>query len=145
MEEPESLTELMTREHQRLEDMLEDISVLANQSPEKVAERFNIFRSNLEKHIFMEEKAIFRIEGPTGAEVTDAFKLLQEHGVIIGLVKKIEDSIKNREFSEMEKLMEFLDEHCNFENEVLYPNLDKKLSDDRKKEILERVNEIING
>ena len=143
--EPEPLTDLMMREHRRLEEMLENVSLMVNEHPDKVAEAFNTFKWNMEKHLVIEEKAIFHIEGLSGTELNDTFKLMQDHGVIMGLMKKIEQSIKNKDFSEIEKLIEILDEHANFEDQGFYPNLDKKLSADRKKEILERVNEILKG
>jgi len=36
-----------------------------------------------------------------------------------------------------------LEDHSDFENQTFYPNLDKKLSDDRKKEIIEKVKEMM--
>jgi len=145
MDEPEPLTDLMTGEHQRIQDMLEKITLMTKDDPSKVAQSFSAFKWNMEKHLMIEEKAIFRIEDLSGMELNDAFRLMQEHGMIISLIKKIEKDIEQRDFSGMSKLLELLDEHYNFENEVFYPNLDKKLSDDRKKEILERVDEILRG
>ncbi len=142
----ESLTDLMLTEHARIEEMLDEVNLATYEDNQKISEALNKFKWNLEKHFVMEEKAIFQmLNAISGMDVNDTFKLMSEHGQILSLLKKIEEDIKSKDYSQIQVLMSQLEEHSDFENQTFYPNLDKKLSDDRKKEIVERVNEILKG
>ena len=58
------------------------------------------------------------------------------------LIDKIEDNLKNSK-SDIEDLKNLLKAHAIFEDRVFYPKLDDELSEDQKKLILERSEEII--
>jgi len=144
--ESESLTDMMLAEHARIGEMLEDVNIATYEEGKNTSEAFNKFKWNLEKHFIMEEKAIFQmLNNISGMEVTDTFKLMGEHGSILSLMRRIEEDMKIKDYSKIQELMSQLEEHSDFENQTFYPNLDKKLSDDRKKEIVERVSEILRG
>jgi len=141
-----SLTEVMISEHERISEMLEEVNLAIYEDNSKISEAFNRFKWNMEKHLFIEEKAIFQLlNNISGMEIGDTFRLMEEHGRIIALIKKIEEDFKTRDYSAIQKLMALLEEHSDFENQTFYPTLDKKLEDQKKQEILERVNEILRG
>lgn len=139
-----SLTDLMVVEHARIEEMLEEVNIASYEDKMRAQECFNRFKLNIDKHFMMEEKAIIQmLSNISGMEVNDTFRLMEEHGRIISMVKKVEDDIAHGDYSKIQDLMTMLEEHSEFENQTFYPNLDKKLSDDRKKEIIEKVKEMM--
>ena len=141
-----SLTDLMVVEHARIQEMLEDVNIASYEDKMRALESFNRFKLNIEKHFMIEEKAIVQmLNNISGMEVNDTFRLMEEHGRIISMIKKIEDDINHGDYSKIQDLMTMLEEHSDFENQTFYPNLDKKLSDDRKKEIIEKVSSMIKG
>ena len=141
-----SLTDLMVVEHARIQEMLEEVNIASYEDKMRALESFNRFKLNIEKHFMIEEKAIVQmLNNISGMEVDDTFRLMEEHGKIIAMIKKIEDDINHGDYSKIQDLMTMLEEHSDFENQTFYPNLDKKLSDDRKKEIIEKVSAMIKG
>ncbi|MBU2523225.1 MAG: hemerythrin domain-containing protein [Nanoarchaeota archaeon] len=139
-----SLTDLMVIEHARIQEMLEEVNISSYEDKMRALECFNRFKLNIEKHFMIEERAIVQLlNNISGIEVNDTFRLMEEQGGIISMIKKVEDDIAQGDYSKIQDLMTMLEDHSEFENQTFYPNLDKKLSDDRKKEIIEKVSAMI--
>ena len=132
----ESIKSLMDREHKILGEFLEQA--------DKSRENFNKFKWNLEKHFFVEEKAIFIMNRDmNGEEISDIFELMKEHGEIMKLMKDMEANLGNEEKIDISAIKENLIKHRDFEDVVFYPKLDEILSLEQKQEIMERAREII--
>jgi len=141
-----SLTDLMVTEHARIQEMLEEVNIASYEDKMRALESFNRFKLNLEKHFMIEEKAIVQmLNNISGMEVNNTFRLMEEHGRIMAMMRKVEDDISQGDYSKVTALMSLLEEHSDFENQTFYPSLDKNLSDDRKKEIIEKVSAMIKG
>ncbi len=140
----ESITCLMKQEHNRI---LEILNIFENHADEKVKEKqgfFNTLKWNLEKHMFVEEKAIISLyQSIVNEEVSDVFDILQEHGEINNLLNEIEKKLKRNEKPITNELKQLLTEHVEFETSSFYPMLDEKLNEFQKDFIINRVNEII--
>jgi len=134
------VSKLMLCEHERIEKLLEELekAVLGKKN---IEESFSKFKWTLEKHMFLEEKAIFSAFVKE-SEVDDIFRLMNEHGDIMRLVSKIEKEIPNTDIDELKVAMI---DHVDFENTHFYPKLDELLSESQKKEISEKCREIIRG
>lgn len=134
----------MLKEHGRINEFLEEFSNCHKDDLNKFREIFNRFKWNLEKHFFLEEKAIFNIlEITDGAEVSDVFDLMQEHGEILEETKKVEKTLSKNCCPNMTELIEKLNKHAEFEDNFFYPKLDDILSSQQKEEIIKRAEEII--
>jgi hemerythrin superfamily protein len=104
------------------------------------------FEWEVEKHLFIEEKAIFNLYNPK--DIYDGYKMLPtlkiQHNFIINKLKNwrsdIENKIKINGFYDFKK---FILNHKNFEEKEVYPKLDQILNDNQKKHIINRINEII--
>ena len=62
---------------------------------------------------------------------------------ILYLLKKIEDSPKSIRLSDVDRLKVSLISHSNFEDEVVYPKLEKDLADEERALMIDRINEIL--
>jgi len=131
-----TISQLMKKEHEKINDLLEKFE----NSPE--INIFSKFKWTLEKHFFIEEKVIFSVYQSCNEECEEMFDLLKQHKDILFLIDKIEDNLKNSK-SDIEDLKNLLKAHAIFEDRVFYPKLDDELSEDQKKLILERSEEII--
>ena len=138
-----TIEKLMLEEHNRLNKFLEDLERDLDDY-EKTKKNFNKLKWNLEKHFFIEEKVIFdSFVSISGQETNDTFHLLEDHVRIIDLLKAIEKHLNNKIKPKLHYLKEVLLTHRDFEDESFYPNLDKRLSPEKKKEISEKIIEII--
>lgn len=141
----ENIADLMFKEHRRLDTLLEDFEK-GLVDIRKAKELFSKFKWNLEKHFFVEEKAIFDISiSISNEEVADIFDLMQEHSKIMTLVKKVEDQLAKLSKPDILNLKEIIIKHRKFENQIFYPKLDLKLNENQKAVMVERVKEVIRG
>ena len=111
-----------------------------------MSKSFNKFEWELEKHIFIEEKAIFTSYKPDN--VSEGYKMLPEltnqHNFILNTINNWRDYIrKKRNITNIYGFKEFLIKHKNYEEKEVYPKLDQALSENEKKHIIEKINEII--
>lgn len=140
----ETISSLMKQEHERLFKILDESISLISKDTSKAEEVFFKFKWNMEKHLFTEEKAIFNSEIMVGETVSDMFNLLRAHGEIINLIKNVEEDFSS-DSSNLLKLKDFCLNHEKIENEVFYPKLDEELSPEMRKEIIDKINEIVVG
>lgn len=139
-----TILEVMKKEHKRIEIFLDVFEKLIYIDLREARESFNKFKWNLEKHLFVEEKAIFEVcNSDCSEEIEEIFDLMREHGEIIILIGEIEKKLVEKIKPEISKLKEFLERHIDFEESKFYPMLDRELSWERKQEIFKRASEII--
>jgi len=147
----ELLSELMIAEHLRIEAMLNvferERELISNEGDFiNLKKIFSKFKWNLEKHFFVEERAIFTLcEGMQGEIVSDIFELMNEHGEILELIKEIEKTLEENIKPETGKLKQLLQRHKNLEDGTFYPALDKSLNEQQKQELSERIKEVLRG
>ncbi len=138
-----SIKELMLEEHKKIENFLKKFQGSLKADNETLEKQFDEFKRELESHFTLEEKAIFDIyNNLIGEEVEDIFKLMQEHGNILGMIERMKKEIENREKPNVDDLKQNLIEHADFENQTFYPKLDKELSENQKQEIITKINEL---
>jgi hemerythrin-like domain-containing protein len=146
MNESTNILELMVKDHCKIEQLLDELEVNVEKEYPTMIKSFNKFEWNLEKHIFVEEKAIFTSYNP--GDVIEGYKMLPEltkqHNVILNKLDLMRKDIQNkRKFTDIYSFKELLIKHKNFEEQSVYPKLDQVLDEEGKKHIVERINEII--
>jgi iron-sulfur cluster repair protein YtfE (RIC family) len=142
--EPIEIRDLMLGEHVRINHFLNEFEKNLRNSKEDNQLLFDRFKWSLEKHFFVEEKAIFAIsQNLFGNEISDIFDLMDQHGIILELIKPIEKGIRKNIPLDISKLKEDLMNHAEFEDDVFYPKLDKMLNKEQKQEIILRIKEAV--
>ena len=136
-----SIIELMLKDHEKIVDYLNKVE----ESGHPDIEAFLKFEWHLKKHIFIEEKAIFISYQPSDdSEEEKIFnKLSKEHTVIMDLLDKILKESFPRGNTSFNKLKKLLAVHKKFEENEVYPKLEEKLNEKNKREIIEKITEII--
>jgi hemerythrin-like domain-containing protein len=141
-----SILKLMTRDHYKIEGLINKLEEATKEDFESMVKAFNKFEWELEKHIFTEEKAIFTSYNPE--DVIEGYKMLPEltkqHNYIINTLNNWRDDIrKKRTLSDVYSLKEFIIKHKDFEEQKVYPKLDEGLNEEQKMKIVSKINEIM--
>ena len=110
----------------------------------ELAERlFDEFRWELDKHIFAEERVVFRFCEPLESEICRiVLGLVKEHDLMIEMLNEVKSNLATKERPDISEFQELLTAHRQVEEKTLYPELDKKLDETQKEMIIARVNEI---
>ncbi len=135
-----TIDQIMFKEHKRIEETLNQ---LENQEDLlKIKKIFSKLTWQIEKHIFVEEKVIFRLYN-NEEDIINIDILIKEHRDIFFLIEKIEYAIIQGNRPDISELKRIINAHAKFEDEVLYPKLDEELSEEEKELIIERSKELI--
>lgn len=140
-----SILSLMMKDHCKIEELINDLEEKTKGDFESMVKSFNKFEWELEKHIFTEEKAIFTSYNPQN--VLEGYKMLPElttqHNFIINKLNNWRDDVrKKRMISDVYSFKEYIIKHKNYEEKNVYPKLDQALSEEEKRHIVAKINEI---
>lgn len=144
---PESLAQLFTHDHRRLDAILaETKQALRTGDVARAAARFSEFRSGLERHILAEEEVLFPMfesaAGRAGCGPTRVMRL--EHAEILGLMAEIATGLErggeDARAIPMAALTARIYAHNGKEERILYPAIEKAAVDaDALEGLLSRV------
>jgi hemerythrin-like domain-containing protein len=141
-----SIISLMIRDHCKLEKLIGDLEEKNKGTYEEMKKAFTKFEWELEKHIFTEEKAIFTDYSPE--DVSQGYKMLPEltkqHNYIVNTLNNWREDVRKRKMlSDVYSFKEFLLKHREFEEEKVYPELEEALSEEDKRNIIAKINELV--
>jgi len=145
MSQTPSILSLMKQDHQYIESLIDALDDQFDGSPGEIKQLFEKFEWKLEKHLFVEEKAIFTYYEPE--DVSQGYQMLptliKQHNYILNELKNIRKIINNGKTPEhLDEFKSFLMKHRNYEERDVYPKLEEELTDEQKKVIIDRINEI---
>ncbi len=136
----DSIQKLMLGEHNALGVLLDKFEKNLEKDIEEAKKAFNRLKWILERHFFIEEKAIFIfLHNEKGDEVANIFQLMQEHGTLLEFMNEIDERLEDNGIPDISKFKGLLLAHRTFENDVFYPRLDEELGIEQKAEILEKI------
>ncbi len=138
------LADFMSRDHCRIEKLLSLFRESIGTGEER--KNFDILRWELEKHMFIEERAIFTFARPEDSKDYEAVpELKREHDNIVELLNEMQKDLaggKDADISDKAgELCSVIMKHKDFEDREVYPKLDAELDDKQKKIIVERITE----
>jgi hypothetical protein len=140
-----ALTDLMIRDHGKIVKMLMDVEKSIGMELVSTMKVFDTFEWELEKHIFIEEKAIFTSYNPEN--ITAGYRmvpqLVQQHNEILNTLQVMRKDLMWQRPVHFEEFREFLLAHKTFEEASLYPKLDLELTVPQKEEIIKKIREIL--
>ena len=136
MAEDTSILRIMTKHHSILTQLISEL--------DGTWARFDSFKWELEKHLFIEEKAVFMYWNSADLESHAVVpNLIKEHSKILDLLGGIETAVKSGMDVNLSPLKEFLIKHKRYEEDVFYPKLDKELDEEVKQMIRERIGKMV--
>ncbi len=135
-----SITIAMLRHHQIINKNLLDFEKVSKDDTYKMNKLFNVFKWNLNKHLFVEEENIFPIaDRKNKIELKQLQNLLKDHRDIKKIVENLYEELMDNVKPNTSILRELLYAHEGRETESFYPLLDKRLPAEKKKEVLSRI------
>jgi len=143
MKNSNTILEIMLGDHALIETLLIAFKDSLGKSVELTEELFDKFRWELEKHIFVEEKVIFRLCNLPKPELCKVVQdLTKDHDTMLEMLNEVQNDIVTKNETNISKFQELLADHRKTEEEILYPMLDQQLSEKEKEMIILRINEV---
>jgi hemerythrin-like domain-containing protein len=140
-----TIIELMIKDHGKIVKLLQDVEKSTGLNLVLKMKVFDIFEWELEKHIFIEEKAIFSSYNPTN--IVEGYKmvpeLIQQHNEILNKLRIMRKNLLWQRSIDYDEFKELIMAHKTFEEVSLYPKLDQELDASQKEEIIKKIHEII--
>ena len=145
MDKSTNIVPIMVKDHRKIEQLLDNFEASTNKDFKTMVKAFNDFEWELEKHIFVEEKAIYTQYAPE--DVVRGYKMLptltKQHNYIVNKLDVWRKEVRNkRKITDVSSLKEFIIKHKNFEEKDVYPLMDEVLDEGQKRQILQKINEI---
>ena len=140
-----AILDLMVKDHARLMQLLKIVESHFGQDIDDLMKSFKTFEWNLEKHFFVEERAIFTAYNPEHIDEGYAvfLDLSKQHSNILEKIQVLKKEVGIKGDVDISKLKELLIKHKNLEEKKVYPKLDQEIGEGEKRFIIERINEII--
>jgi hemerythrin superfamily protein len=139
-----AILDLMVKDHNRLMQYLKDVENNLSRDFGFLSNSFNTFQWNLEKHFFVEERAIFISYNPDKPDKEYKFfsDLMDQHTEILELIESLRKKLQKREPFDLNELKRLLVKHKTFEEKSIYPVIDQEIDEDEKSYIIDRIKEI---
>jgi hemerythrin-like domain-containing protein len=140
-----AILELMTKDHGKIIKLLRDVEKSIGMELVSTMKVFDTFEWELEKHIFIEEKAIFSSYAPTN--IVEGYKmvpeLIQQHNEILNKLRVMRKNLQWQRPIDYDGFKDLIMAHKTFEEASLYPKLDQELNESQKEDIIRRIREIV--
>jgi len=139
-----AILDLMVKDHNRLMEYLKEVENNLGRGFGFLSNSFNTFQWNLEKHFFVEERAIFTSYNPDDPDKEyDYFSvLMDQHTEILEIVESLRKKLQKREPFDLNELKKLLVKHKTFEEKSIYPVLDQEIDENEKQIIIDRIKDI---
>ena len=141
-----TITKYFEADHDRLDSLLKEFQITKNLDYKKAKEYFKEFRFGLQRHIIWEEDILFPLfEKKTGMTAGPTHVMKSEHEQIGEYLESIHKKVQKEDPNSNEdeqKLLFILSNHNIKEEDVLYPAIDKLISDDERKKVFEAMKNI---
>jgi len=140
-----AILDLMVKDHIRIMKYVKDVENNLGKDFGFLSESFNTLQWNLEKHFFVEERAIFASYKPEepDKEYTYFSDLMDQHTEILEKIESLRKKLQKREPFDLSEIKKLLVKHKTSEEKHVYPILDQEINEKEKQFIIERINEII--
>jgi hemerythrin superfamily protein len=140
-----AILDLMMKDHGKIVTLLLDVEKSIGMELISTMKVFDTFEWELEKHIFIEEKAVFSSYKPTN--IVEGYKmvpeLIQQHNDILNRLRAMRKNLMWQRPIDYDEFKELIMAHKTFEEVSLYPKLDQELDASQKEEIMKKIREII--
>lgn len=145
MNKKASILSLMKQDHHEIESLIDILQDSLDGSYDEMKDQFERFEWRLEKHLFVEEKAIFTFYEPE--DIIQGFQMLptitKHHNFILNELKKMRKDVQNgKEPTGLAELKKFLMKHRNYEEADVYPRLEEALKPAQKEKVIARITEL---
>jgi hemerythrin superfamily protein len=140
-----TILDVMIKDHSKIVKLLVDVEKSIGMELVSTMKVFDTCAWEIEKHIFIEEKAIFTSYNPTN--ITEGYKMVPEliiqHNDILNRLQVMRKDLMWQRPVKYQEFKELIIAHKTYEEASLYPKLDQELNPAQKQEIIKRILEIV--
>ncbi|HDQ59564.1 MAG TPA: hemerythrin domain-containing protein [Candidatus Woesearchaeota archaeon] len=133
------MLDVMTSNHEKILSLLHAFKEQVGQDFSSAEKILDSLKWEIERHFFLEERAVFVMVNPKSQFYDMVQKIMKEHKNMLQMFKKVEEELSRKEEPDITELEKTLKEHAEFEESIFYEELDQELSDVEKKIIVERI------
>jgi hemerythrin-like domain-containing protein len=139
-----TISRIMGAEHIAINSLIDELWLnLDNNCSDAVFKRLKWM---LEKHFYLEEKAIFELYTPKNdKDLMQVAELVKQHEELRALFANIGEAIEQGIKLNLKIFEELAKKHAQFEDDIFYPKLDAELSEEQKAKIIDKSREILNS
>jgi hypothetical protein len=136
----------MIKDHYRILSLLHGFEMSFQQDLKTRIDAFWEFKWYLEKHVFLEERAIFssiRIE-KVNTEMYDIYpELVEQHKEILNEIEQLYQQLIHEQPCDTSRLRDLLTIHQKYEEGFAYPSLDEIITEEEKARLFDQMKDII--
>jgi len=140
-----AILDVMIKDHGKIVRLLRDVEKSIGMELVSTMKVFDSFEWELEKHIFIEEKAIFTSYNPTN--IVEGYKmvpeLIKQHNEILNRLRTMRKDLMWKRPVNFTEFKELIMAHKTYEEASLYPKLDAELGTAQKEDIIKKIGEIV--
>jgi hemerythrin-like domain-containing protein len=142
----ETIIGLMVDSHNRLEGFLEKFKLGVEDDLQSADNDFEKFKEELKSHLSIEEEAIFKLIKPVEEEgyyevIPD---LIEEHNLLLEMLNDLGNKLATDREIDVSKFEKVLIQHKKTEEEYFYPQLENKIEEGQKQEIINKIKKLSN-
>jgi len=130
---------LFLEEHDRISSLLNDFKKHKYDKSKKTKEIFKQISESLNRHFEEEELLYSKYKYKTGEILPILQTIRKEHSIILDGLDNISNSLKKGDKVNTMGLFLLLEKHKNIEDRLLYPELDRVLSDKEKEDVYWKI------
>ncbi len=143
MRNSNTILEIMLGDHTIIESFLINFKDNLSKDIEFAEKSFDEFKWVLEKHIFVEEKVMFRFCDSLTSEMCKIVQgLTKDHSKMLEMLNEIRNKLVINKEIDISNFQELLIDHKRTEETTLYPELDQILNKEQKEIMIAQINEI---
>lgn len=140
----QTITAYFKADHERLDTLFLQFQSSQKDNPAQAKEYFREFKSGLQRHITWEEELLFPLfEKSTGMSGSGPTIVMRhEHKGLCELLENIHSKVRSGQFdaeTESASLVSALGEHNHKEENILYPMIDRLVTDKDRQEIFDKM------
>jgi hemerythrin superfamily protein len=143
MKNSNEILDMMISHHALIELLLTEFKDDLDKNRQAADKSFDEFRWELDKHIFVEERVIFKFCNVVSAESCKiVFALVKEHDEMLKMINRMKEDLTANNRVDVSNFQTLLTRHREVEERKLYPKMDQELDKAQKELIMARINEI---
>ncbi len=131
--EQTNIIQVFVESHKHISSLLEKLKTNPDQ------ETFDQLETEFTKHIKQEELLYAKYRNQTGETLPILQKIKEDHATILETLANLMLALRRNEKVDFSELLTLNEQHKNMEERLLYPELDKEISEEDKEEVMWNV------
>jgi hemerythrin superfamily protein len=140
------ISKLLKGHHSMLEKLLNTFFVNIGKNFELMSESLDELKRGAERHFSAEEKQVFgtfKLNEKGIIDTRTIKRLIKEHDNLLEMLNDVKSELAIKDKVDVSEFRDLLAAHRRFEERYVYPKLDKKLSKEEQKAIIDRISGIL--